>query len=55
MQGIKIQCTKGNEELVVYYSPEDISNGLKYIKDSDGKILYGKLNVRKDGKTFRLM
>ena len=55
VQGIKIQCTKGNEELVVYYSPEDISNGLKYIKDTDGKILYGKLIVRKDGKTFRLM
>ena len=55
VQGIKIQCTKGNEELVIYYSPEDISNGLKYIKDSEGKILYGKLNVRKDGKTFRLM
>ena len=55
VQGIKIQCTKGNEELVIYYSPEDTSNGLKYIKDSEGKILYGKLNVRKDGKTFRLM
>ena len=55
VQGIKIQCTKGNEELVVYYSPEDICNGLKYIKDSDGEFLYGKLIVRKDGKTFRLM
>ncbi len=55
LQGIKIQCTKGNGELMVYYSPEDISNGLKYIKDADGEILYGKLNVRKDGKTFRLM
>ena len=55
VQGIKIQCTKGNEELVVYYSPEDICNGLKYIKDSDGEIIYGKLIVRKDGKTFRFM
>lgn len=55
VQGIKIQCTKDNEDLVVYYSPEDICNGLKYIKDSDGEILYGKLIVRKDGKMFRLM
>lgn len=55
VQGIKIQCMKDNEELVVYYSPEDISNGLKYIKDNNGEILYGKLIVRKDGKTFRLM
>ena len=55
VQGIKVQCTKGNEELVVYYSPEDISNGLKYIKDANGEILYGKLIVRKDGEIFRLM
>lgn len=55
VQGIKIQCTKDNEEFVVYYSPEDISNGLKYIKDANGEILYGKLIVIKDGKIFRLM
>lgn len=53
--GIKLDCRTEQGELTVYYAPEDISNGLKYMKDSNGKLIYGKLNVYKDGKMIRLL
>lgn len=53
--GIKLVCSTEQGELTIYYAPEDISNGLKYMKDSDGKYIYGKLNVHNDGKMIRLL
>lgn len=53
--GIKLVCSTEQGELTIYYAPEDISNGLKYMKDSDGKFIYGKLNVHNDGKMIRLL
>ena len=53
--GIKLVCSTEKGELTIYYAPEDISNGLKYMKDSDGKFIYGKLNVHNDGKKIRLL
>ena len=53
--GIKLVCSTEQGELTIYYAPEDISNGLKYMTDSNGKLIYGKLNVYKDGKMLRLL
>lgn len=53
--GIKLVCSTEQGELTIYYAPEDISNGLKYMKDSDGKYIYGNLNVHNDGKMIRLL
>ena len=53
--GIKLVCSTEQGELTIYYAPEDISNGLKYMKDLDGKYIYGKLNVHNDGKMIRLL
>ena len=55
LHGIKLVCSKEQGALTIYYAPEDISNGLKYMKDSNGKLIYGKLNVYKDGKMIRLL
>lgn len=54
-RGIKLDCRTEHGELTVYYAPEDISNGLKYMKDSNGNLIYGKLNVIKEGSTIRLL
>ena len=54
-RGIKLNCRTDHGELTVYYAPEDISNGLKYMKDSDGNLIYGKLNIIKEGVTIRLL
>ena len=55
LHGIKLFCSTEQGALTIYYAPEDISNGLKYMKDSNGKLIYGKLNVYKDGKMIRLL
>ena len=54
-RGLKLNCRTEQGELTLYYVPEDVSNGLKYMKDSDGNLIYGKLNINKKGATIRLL
>lgn len=55
LHGIKLVSSTEQGALTIYYAPEDISNGLKNMKDSNGKLIYGKLNVYKDEKMIRLL
>ena len=52
-RGTKIKCKTGSGELTIYYSPEDIHNGLKYLKDSNGNIIYGRMVVEKNNQKIR--
>ena len=54
-RGLKLNCRTEQGELTLYYVPEDVSNGLKYMKDSDGNLIYGNLNINKKGTTIRLL
>ena len=52
-RGTKIKCKTNSGEITVYYSPEDIGNGLKYLKDSKGNIFYGRMGVEKNNQIIR--
>ena len=52
-RGTKIKCKTKSGELTIYYSPEDIHNGLKYLKDSNGNIVYGRMVAEKNNQTIR--
>lgn len=52
-RGTKIKCKTKSGELTIYYSPEDIHNGLKYLKDSNGNIVYGRMVVEKNNQKIR--
>ena len=52
-RGTKIKCKTKSGEITIYYSPEDIHNGLKYLKDSNGNIVYGRMVAEKNNQIKR--